>query len=83
MDDKWPKAGVLAPQTFHASMRKPDACMYAVSIVPNFDHLHVAAVREEAGIPPEYGRIPPEYKDLKQVFLKTRAQAVPQHGLQD
>ncbi len=57
--------------------------MYAVSIAPNPDHLRVAAVREEAGIPPEDSRIPPEYKDLMEVFSKTRAQAVPKHGPRD
>jgi hypothetical protein len=57
--------------------------MYAVSIAPNPHHPHVAAAREEAGIPSEDGRIPLEYEDLKKVFLKTRAQAVPEHGPQD
>jgi hypothetical protein len=32
--------------------------------------------REEAGIPPEH-------KDLKEVFSKTKAQAVAEHGLHD
>ncbi len=71
------------PQAFYASMRKSGVRMYAVSIAPNPDHPYVAAAREEAGIPPEDGRIPLEYEDLKEVFLKTRAQAVPEHGPQD
>ncbi len=57
--------------------------MYAVSIALNPDHPHVAVAREEAGIPSEDGRIPPEFEDLKKVFSKTRAQAVPEHGPQD
>jgi hypothetical protein len=57
--------------------------MYAVSIAPNPDHPYVAAAREEAGIPSEDGQIPPEYEDLKGVFWKTRAQAVPEHGPQN
>jgi hypothetical protein len=57
--------------------------MYAVAIALNPDHPYVAAVREEAGIPLKDGHIPPEYEDLEEVFSKTRAQAVPEHGLQD
>ncbi len=57
--------------------------MYAVSIALNPDHLYVAAAREEAGIPSEDGLILPEYEDLKEVFSKTMAQAVPKHGPQD
>ncbi len=57
--------------------------MYTVYIAPNPDHPHVAAAREESGILSEDGRIPPEYEDLKEIFSKTRAQAVPVHGLQD
>ncbi len=57
--------------------------MYAVSIAPNPDHPRVATAREEAGIPSEDGRIHPEYEDLKEVFSKTRAQAVLKHGPQD
>ncbi len=82
-DDDWPKARILASQAFYASMWKPGVCMYAVSIAPNPDHLYVAAAREEAGIPSEDCRIPPEYEDLKEVFPKTRAQAAPEHGPQD
>ncbi len=54
-------------------------CLYS----PYPDHPYVAAAREEAGIPSEDGRIPPEYENQKKVFSKTRAQAVPEHGLQD
>jgi hypothetical protein len=57
--------------------------MYAVSKAPNPDHLYVAAAREEAGIPSEDDRIPPEYEDLKEVFSMTGAPAVPEHGPQD
>jgi hypothetical protein len=47
--------------------------MYAVSIAPNFDHLHMAAAWVEIGIPLEVGRIPLEYVDLKEVFWKRKA----------
>ncbi len=57
--------------------------MYAFSIVPNSDYPHVAVAREEASIPLEDSRIPPEYEDLKEVFSMTRAQAVPEQGPQD
>jgi hypothetical protein len=59
-------------------MCKPGVCLYAVSIAPNPDHLDVVAqeAREEAGIPPKY-------EDLIEVFSKTRAQAVAEHGLHD
>jgi hypothetical protein len=57
--------------------------MYAVSIALNPDHPYMAAAREETGIPSEDSRILPEYEDLKEVFSKTRAQAVPEHGLHD
>jgi hypothetical protein len=50
---------------------------------PNPDHPYVAAAREEGGISSEDDRIPTEYEDLKEVFSKTRAQAVPEHGPQD
>ncbi len=43
----------------------------------------MATASKEAGIPSEDGWIPPEYEDLKEVFSKTRAQAVPEHGPQD
>jgi hypothetical protein len=75
-DDDGPKVRILAPQPFYASMRKPGARLHAVSIAPNSDHPEVVALeaREEAGIPPEY-------EDLKEVFSKTKAQAVAEHGL--
>jgi hypothetical protein len=57
--------------------------MYAVSIAPNSVHQHVVATRGEAGIPSENALIPPEYEDLKEVFSKTRSQAVPEHSPQD
>jgi hypothetical protein len=59
-------------------MHKPGACLYAVSIAPNPDHPDVVVqeAREEAGNPPEY-------EDLKEVFSKTKAQAVAEHGLHD
>jgi hypothetical protein len=82
-NDNRPKARVLALQTFYASIRKPDARMYAVSIAPHPDRPHVVAARNEAGIPSEDGRIPLEYEDIKKVLLKTKAQAVPKHGPQD
>jgi hypothetical protein len=77
-NDDGPKAMVLAPQAFYASMRKPGAHLYAVSIAPNPDYPDVVAqeAREEAGIPPEY-------EDWKEVFSKTKAQAVAKHGLHD
>jgi hypothetical protein len=43
----------------------------------------VTAAREEAGIPSEDDRKPPEYENLKEIFSKTRAQAVPEHSRQD
>jgi hypothetical protein len=63
-------------------MQKLGARMYALSIAPNPDHPHMVAAREEAGMPEEAG-LPPEYKDLKGDFSKTRSQEVPEHGLQD
>jgi hypothetical protein len=75
-DDDGPKARILAPQAFYASMRKPGPRLYAVSKAPNSDHPDVVVqeAREEAGIPPEY-------EDLKEVFSRTKAQAVAEHGL--
>jgi hypothetical protein len=81
-DDDRPKALILVLQAFSASMRKAVERMYAVSITLNPDYLHEAAARKEAGILSENGRIPPEFKDLNEVFPKTRAQAVPRHGKQ-
>jgi predicted dehydrogenase len=77
-DDDGPKARILAPQAFYASMRKQGAHLYAVSIAPNPDHPDVVAqeARVEAGIPPEY-------EDLKEVFSETKAQAVAEHGSHD
>jgi hypothetical protein len=77
-DDDGPKARILVPQAFYASVRKPGARLYAVSIAPNPDHLDVVVqeAREEAGIPPEY-------EDLKEVLSKTKAQAVAKHGSHD
>jgi hypothetical protein len=43
----------------------------------------VAVARKKTGIPSEDGWIPLEYEDLKEIFSKTRAQAVPEHGPQD
>ncbi len=57
--------------------------MYAVSIALNPNRPYMAAAREETGIPPEDCWISPEYENLKEVFSKTRAQAVPEHGPQD
>ncbi len=48
-DDDWPKARILAPQAFYASMQKLGARMYAVSMAPNPDHPHVAAASVRAG----------------------------------
>ncbi len=55
-DNDGRKARILAPQAFYASMFKPGARLYAVSIAPNPDHLDVVAqeAREEAGISLEY-----------------------------
>ncbi len=72
-DDNWPKARILASQAFYAFMQKPGACMYAFSIFPNPEHPHMAVARKEVGIPLEDGRRPPDYEDLKEVLLKTRA----------
>jgi hypothetical protein len=63
-----PKARILTPQAFYASMQKPGAHMYAVSIVPNPDNSYVTQAREEVGIPSEGDRKPSEYEDLKEVF---------------
>jgi hypothetical protein len=57
--------------------------MYTASIAPNPDHPHVVTATEEVGIPSEDGPIPPKYEDLKKIFSKTKAQAVPQHDPQD
>jgi hypothetical protein len=78
LDKDGPKARVLSPQAFYASMGKPGARLYTVSIAPKPDNPDVVAqeVREEAGIRPEY-------KDLKEIFLKTKAQAVAEHGPHD
>ncbi len=42
-DDNCPKARILAPQAFYASMWKPGTRMYVVSIAPNPDHPHAVA----------------------------------------
>ncbi len=42
-DNNGPKASVLALQAFYASMRKPGARLYAVSIAPNPDLPDVVA----------------------------------------
>jgi hypothetical protein len=78
LDDDGPKARILAPQAFYTSMRKPGARLYAVSVAPDPDYPDMVAqeVREEASILPEY-------KDLKEVFSKTKAQAVAKHGSHD
>jgi hypothetical protein len=56
-------------------MRKPGTRLYSVSIAPNPDHPDVVA--QEAG---EEAGIPPEDEDLKEVFSKTKAQSVAEHG---
>jgi ADP-ribose pyrophosphatase YjhB (NUDIX family) len=59
-------------------MRKPGTRLYAISIAPNPDHPDVVVqeVKEEAGLPPEY-------ENLKEVFSKTKAQAMAEHGSHD
>jgi hypothetical protein len=82
-DNNQLKARILVPKAFYVSMRKQGTRMYIMSIAPNPDHPHLAATREETSIPLEDGRIPSEYEDMKEVFSKTRAKAVPKHGPQD
>ncbi len=67
----WSKARILAPQACYASMWKPGACIYTVSIAPNPDHPHVTAMQEDAGIA-EKASILSKYDKLKEVFSKTR-----------
>ncbi len=43
----------------------------------------MATAREEAGILLGEDQIPPDYNDFKEVFSKSKAQAVPEHGVQD
>jgi hypothetical protein len=59
-------------------MPKQGALLYAVSIARNSDHPDMVAqeVREEADILPEY-------EDLKEVFSKTKGQAMAEHGTHD
>ncbi len=77
-DDDGPKARVLAPQAFYASMCKPGARLYAVSIAPNPDYPDVVVqeAREKAGITPNY-------EDLTEIISQTKAQVVAEHGPHD
>jgi hypothetical protein len=59
-------------------MHKPGAHLYAICIASNLDHPDVVA--QEAG---EEACILPGYEDLKEVFSKTKAQAVAEHGPHD
>jgi hypothetical protein len=56
-------------------MHKLGACLYAVSMASNPDHPDVVVqeVRKKTGILSEY-------KNQKEVFSKTKAQAVAEHG---